>query len=147
MQAETKGEALFVIGNSMSKGMDVAECSVYASIKWKPQRVSETKREKSFGAYYAIPQCPAKDNELSPDGAGETLKVLKQGSACAGRPSRGEAGQTSLLLESVAWSFVPFRTFGLDLKSLFILQLLPTIQLDRDSVLWQIPLLHQSLKP
>lgn len=62
-------------------------------------------------------------------------KLFKQESACTGRLRR-EAGQTSsLLLESVAWSFVPFRTFGLDLKSLFILQLLPTIQLDRDSVL------------
>lgn len=37
------------------------------------QHVSETKREKSFGADYAIPQCPAKDNDLSPVGEGETL--------------------------------------------------------------------------
>lgn len=144
MQAETKGKVLSVIGNSMSKGMDVAECSVYASIKWTSACLRDKERKIFWGQTMQFLNALLRTMTCLLWVRG---KLFKQGSACTGRLRR-EAGQTSsLLLESVAWSFVPFRTFGLDLKSLFILQLLPTIQLDRDSVLRQIPLLHQSLKP
>lgn len=66
-------------------------------------------RWKSLWGRLQILQCPAKDVEPSPVGERETLKVRKQ----------GEAVQTSsLLLESVAWPSVLFRTFVLDLKVL-----------------------------
>lgn len=65
-----------------------------------------------------IPQCPAKDSGMSRVGDGETPKVLKQESPCAGRHGGGETrGAPSLLLESVAWFCALFRTFILDLKA------------------------------